>query len=158
MTRHFGLRTFSEKPGKLMSNIFHLAIEGGKLETTLPFYTDILGCKLDMAEEGRWQDIDFWGNELTLHESEPRTGDGIAPAKGPDRHRHTVDMGEVCVPHLGIHLPYDEYQKVRASVKDTVGFLDTPYTRFKDTDYEQETFFVEDPNRNVIEIKSMLKI
>ena len=141
-----------------MSNIFHLAIEGGKLETTLPFYTDILGCKLDMAEEGRWQDIDFWGNELTLHESKPRTGEGIAPAKGPDRHRHTVDMGEVCVPHLGIHLPYDEYQKVRASVKDTVGFLDTPYTRFKDTDYEQETFFVEDPNRNVIEIKSMLKV
>ncbi len=140
-----------------MSNIFHLAIEGGKLETTLPFYTDILGCKLDMAEEGRWQDIDFWGNELTLHESKPRTGEGIAPAKGPDRHRHTVDMGEVCVPHLGIHLPYDEYQKVRASVENTVGFLDTPYTRFKGTDYEQETFFVEDPNRNVIEIKSMLK-
>ena len=109
-----------------MSNIFHLAIEGGKLETTLPFYTDILGCKLDMAEEGRWQDIDFWGNELTLHESKPRTGEGIAPAKGPDRHRHTVDMGEVCVPHLGIHLPYDEYQKVRASVENTVGFLDTP--------------------------------
>lgn len=140
-----------------MSNIFHLAIEGGKLETTLPFYTDILGCKLDMAEEGRWQDIDFWGNELTLHESKPRTGEGIAPAKGPDRHRHTVDMGEVCVPHLGIHLPYDEYQKVRTSVENTVGFLDTPYTRFKGTDYEQETFFVEDPNRNVIEIKSMLK-
>ena len=140
-----------------MSNIFHLAIEGGKLETTLPFYTDILGCKLDMAEEGRWQDIDFWGNELTLHESKPRTGEGIAPAKGPDRHRHTVDMGEVCVPHLGIHLPYDEYQKVRASVENTVGFLDTPYTRFKGTDYEQETSFVEDPNRNVIEIKSMLK-
>ena len=140
-----------------MSNIFHLAIEGGKLETTLPFYTDILGCKLDMAEEGRWQDIDFWGNELTLHESKPRTGEGIAPAKGPDRHRHTVDMGEVCVPHLGIHLPYDEYQKVRASVENTVGFLDTPYTRFKGTDYEQETFFVDDPNRNVIEIKSMLK-
>jgi len=141
-----------------MSNIFHLAIEGGVLSKTLPFYTDILGCKLDMAEEGRWQDIDFWGNELTLHESEPRVGEGIAPAKGPDRHRHTVDMGEVCVPHLGIHLEYEDYQRVRATVEDTVGFLDTPYTRFKGTDYEQETFFVEDPNRNVIEIKSMLRI
>ena len=65
-------------------------------------------------------------------------------------------MGEVCVPHLGIHLPKEEYQRVRASVKEKVGFLDTPYTRFKDTDYEQETFFVEDPNRNVIEIKSMV--
>ncbi len=134
-----------------MSNRFHLAIEGGNLKNTLPFYTDVLGCKLDMAEEGRWQDVDFWGNELTLHESTPRVG------KGPDRHRHEVDMGEVCVPHLGIHLPYDEYQRVRASVKDSVGFLDTPYVRFEGTDYEQETFFVEDPNYNVLEIKSMVK-
>ena len=134
-----------------MSNRFHLAIEGGNLKNTLPFYTDVLGCKLDMAEEGRWQDVDFWGNELTLHESTPRVG------KGPDRHRHEVDMGEVCVPHLGIHLPYDEYQRVRASVKDSVGFLDTPYIRFEGTDYEQETFFVEDPNYNVLEIKSMVK-
>lgn len=134
-----------------MSNRFHLAIEGGNLKNTLPFYTDVLGCKLDMAEEGRWQDVDFWGNELTLHESTPRVG------KGPDRHRHEVDMGEVCVPHLGIHLPYDEYQRVRAAVKDSVGFLDTPYVRFEGTDYEQETFFVEDPNYNVLEIKSMVK-
>jgi extradiol dioxygenase family protein len=134
-----------------VSNRFHLAIEGGNLKNTLPFYTDVLGCKLDMAEEGRWQDVDFWGNELTLHESTPRVG------KGPDRHRHEVDMGEVCVPHLGIHLPYDEYQRVRTSVKDSVGFLDTPYVRFEGTDYEQETFFVEDPNYNVLEIKSMVK-
>ena len=61
MIKHFGVKTFLDRLEKLMSNIFHLAIEGGKLETTLPFYTDILGCKLDMAEEGRWQDIDFWG-------------------------------------------------------------------------------------------------
>jgi extradiol dioxygenase family protein len=134
-----------------VSNRFHLAIEGGNLKNTLPFYTDVLGCKLDMAEEGRWQDVDFWGTELTLHESTPRVG------TGPDRHRHEVDMGEVCVPHLGIHLPYDEYQRVRASVKDSVGFLDTPYVRFEGTDYEQETFFVEDPNYNVLEIKSMVK-
>ena len=134
-----------------MSNRFHLAIEGGELTTTIPFYTDILGCKLDMAEEGKWQDIDFWGNELTLHQSTPRQG------KGPDRHRHSVDMGEVCVPHLGIHLPLAEYNKVRASVESTVGFLDTPYTRFEGTEYQQETFFVEDPNYNVLEIKSMVK-
>ena len=134
-----------------MSNRFHLAIEGGNLEHTLPFYTDILGCTLDMAEAGRWQDVDFWGNELTLHESTPRVG------KGPDRHRHEVDMGEVCVPHLGIHLAYDDYQRVRSSVESSVGFLDTPYVRFEGTEYEQETFFVEDPNYNVIEIKSMVR-
>jgi extradiol dioxygenase family protein len=117
-----------------LSNRFHLAIEGGKLQSTIPFYIDILGCKLDMSEEGKWQE-----------------------GKGPERERHSVDMGEVCVPHLGIHLPLDEYLKVKARVESTVGFLDTPYIRFENTDYQQETFFVEDPNYNVIEIKSMVK-
>ena len=48
-----------------MSNRFHLAIEAGELSNTVKFYTDVLGCQLDMSEEGKWQDVDFWGNELT---------------------------------------------------------------------------------------------
>ena len=66
-------------------------------------------------------------------------------------------MGEVCVPHFGIHLKYEDYIKVKESVRMHTGFLDTPYTRFADSDYQQETFFVEDPNYNVLEIKSMKK-
>jgi extradiol dioxygenase family protein len=104
-----------------------------------------------MSEEGKWQDVDFWGNELTLHQSKPRNSDSL------ERHRHSVDMGDVIVPHLGIHLPLDEYQRVKASVASSVGFVDKPYIRFEDTDYQQETFFVEDPNFNVLEIKSMVK-
>jgi extradiol dioxygenase family protein len=91
------------------------------------------------------------GNELTLHQSKPRNSDSL------ERHRHNVDMGDVIVPHLGIHLPLDEYQRVKASVASSVGFVDKPYIRFEDTDYQQETFFVEDPNFNVLEIKSMVK-
>ena len=134
-----------------MSNRFHLAIEAGELSNTVRFYTDVLGCQLDMSEEGKWQDVDFWGNELTLHQSKPRNSDSL------ERHRHSVDMGDVIVPHLGIHLPLDEYQRVKASVASSVGFVDKPYIRFEDTDYQQETFFVEDPNFNVLEIKSMVK-
>ena len=66
-------------------------------------------------------------------------------------------MGDGIVPHLGIHLPLDEYQRVKASVASSVGFVDKPYIRFEDTEYQQETFFVEDPNFNVLEIKSMVK-
>ena len=131
-----------------MSNRFHLAIEAGNLETTLPFYTDILGCSLDMKEEGKWQDIDFWGNELTLHQSQPRN-----TSKGK---RHEVDMGAVQVPHFGIHLPLEQYEKVKEKVEKSIGFLDKPYIRFKGTDYQQETFFVQDPNFNILEIKSMV--
>ena len=102
-----------------------------------------------MKEEGRWQDVNFWGNELTLHASKPRL------EKGNERSRHDVDMGKVCVPHFGIHLDKETYLVVKERVAATGGFLDEPYVRFAGTDYEQETFFVEDPNYNVLEIKSM---
>ena len=131
------------------SNRFHLAIEAGDLDMTVPWYTNVLGCSLDMKEEGRWQDINFWGNELTLHASKPRS------EKGNERSRHDVDMGKVCVPHFGIHLDKETYLVVKERVAATGGFLDEPYVRFAGTAYEQETFFVEDPNYNVLEIKSM---
>ena len=134
-----------------MSNRFHLAIAGGDLSITVPWYQTVLGCKLDMSEEGKWQDIDFWGNELTLHATSPRDG------KSLERERYSVDMGDVYVPHFGIHLPLYRYNDVKDRVQAKAKFLDTPYTRFDNTRYQQETFFVEDPNYNVLEIKSMLK-
>ena len=132
-----------------MSNIFHLAIPAGNLATNLSFYTDVLGCELGPSEKGKWQDIDFWGNELTLHETEQRL------CKGGERERHEVDMGKVCVPHFGIHLEWHIFSSVKKSVKENVGFLDAPYIRFAGQPTQQETFFVEDPNFNVIEIKSI---
>jgi extradiol dioxygenase family protein len=135
----------------MISNRFHLAIEAGDLTKTVEWYQNVLGCQIDMAEEGRWQDIDFWGNELTLHQSEPRT------SKGAERHRHDVDMGMVCVPHFGVHLSMQAYQQVKANVEANNGFLDKPYIRFAGTKYQQETFFVEDPNFNVLEIKHMVE-
>ena len=132
-----------------MSNIFHLAIPAGELKISLPFYTDILGCKLGPSENGKWQDVDFWGNELTLHETEQRV------EKGQERERHEVEMGKVCVPHFGIHLQWDVFSIVKKNVKEQVGFLDEPYVRFAGLLTQQETFFVEDPNFNVIEIKSI---
>ena len=53
-----------------------------------------LGCKLGNGEEGKWIDVDFWGNELTLHKTD---------MKLPNE-RHDVDMGNVAVPHFGVHL------------------------------------------------------
>ena len=34
-------------------------------------------------------------------------------------------------------------------------YLDKPYRRFVGNEYEQETFFIKDPNGNVLEMKSM---
>ncbi len=129
-----------------MANTFHLAIPAGDIATALTFYKDILGCKTGNQEEGRWIDIDFWGNELTLHQTS---------TKQPSE-RHSVDMGDVCVPHFGVHLDEDVFQEVKRRIEASdIDYLDNPYRRFKGTKFEQETFFVKDTNDNVLEIKTM---
>mgnify|MGYP000080978183 CR=1 FL=1 len=130
-----------------MSNCLHLAIPVGDLNLAKKFYCDVLGCKTGNSEEGLWVDIDFWGNELTLHQSEERI----------PQVRHNVDMGAVVVPHFGIHLPESEFQALVKRIEAAgIPYLDKPYRRFVGNKYEQETFFVEDPNGNVLEMKTMV--
>ena len=129
-----------------MSNRFHLAVEAGDLSITVPWYQEVLGCKLDMAEDGLWQDIDFWGNELTLHRTE---------MKLPNE-RHDVDMGNVPVPHFGVHLDKNVFNKIKENLKsNNIKYLDEPYTRFKGKKEEQETFFIKDPHGNILELKTL---
>jgi extradiol dioxygenase family protein len=130
-----------------MSNCLHLAIPAGDLEVAKTFYCDVLGCKTGNSEEGRWVDIDFWGNELTLHQSVERL-----PTV-----RHDVDMGAVAVPHFGIHLSVDEFNNLKKRIEDAgLEYLDKPYRRFIGDEFEQETFFIEDTNGNVLEMKTMV--
>ena len=129
-----------------MSKPFHLAIPAGNLDTAIDFYKNILGCKLGNGEDGKWIDVDFWGNELTLHKSEHKL----------DSERHDVDMGNVSVPHFGVHLSRKDFDSLKQRLKDSgTKYYDEPYLRFKGTKYEQETFFVKDPNENILEIKTL---
>jgi|TARA_B100001059_G_scaffold115431_1_gene115746 uncharacterized protein len=129
-----------------MSNPFHLAIPAGDLRVATKFYTDILGCKLGNGEEGKWIDVDFWGNELTLHKTD---------MKLPNE-RHHVDMGNVAVPHFGVHLDKDVFNKIKENLKsNNINYLDKPYTRFKDKKEQQETFFIKDPHGNILELKTL---
>ena len=130
-----------------MSGILHLAIPAGDLKTTVKFYTDILGCTLGNGEEGRWVDVNFWGNELTLHQSHEQMPNV----------RHDVDMGAVKVPHFGIHLSQADFDGIKARIAEAgLTYIDEPYRRFKGDKYEQETFFIADPNNNILEIKTMM--
>ena len=128
-----------------MSNPFHLAVPAGDLSIATNFYEKILGCKLGNREEGKWVDVDFWGNELTLHKTE---------MKLPNE-RHDVDMGNVPIPHFGVHLNKDVFKQIKENIKkNNIKYLDKPYIRFKDKPEEQETFFIEDPHGNVLELKT----
>ncbi len=129
-----------------MSNPFHLAVPAGDLSVATNFYERILGCKLGNREEGKWIDVDFWGNELTLHKTQ---------MKLPNE-RHDVDMGNVPVPHFGVHLKKDVFNKIKENLKvNNIKYLDEPYTRFKGRKEEQETFFIEDPHGNILELKTL---
>ena len=131
-----------------MSNPFHLAIPAGDLSITTKFYENILGCKLGNREEGKWIDVDFWGNELTLHKTETKL----------PREKHAVDMGSVSIPHFGVHLEKDVFEKIKESLKtNNIKYLDEPYTRFKGKEEEQQTFFIEDPHGNILELKTLTK-
>lgn len=130
-----------------MSAILHLAIPAGDLERTMKFYTDVLGCTLGNSEKGRWVDVNFWGNELTLHQSKEQL-----PTV-----RHEVDMGAVLVPHFGIHLTQGDFDAVKDRIALAgLDYIDQPHRRFIGDKYEQETFFIADPNNNVLEIKCMV--
>ena len=130
-----------------MSNRFHLAIPVGSIEESKRFYCDFLGCKAGNYEEGKWQDINFWGNELTLHEAN----------EALPRERHNVDMGDVCVPHFGVHLGREDFDKLKSRVNDIekYDYLDKPYTRFDGKAEQQETFFIKDPHGNILELKTL---
>ena len=134
-----------------MMNRFHLAIPAGDLDVAIKFYCDVLGCcrgKAEFKYPDAWIDINFWGNELTLHATDPK--------KKNNGERHNVDMGNVSVPHFGVHLEPDTFQKLKERlIKNNIKFLDPPYTRFEGDEREQETMFIEDPNGNCMEIKTM---
>ena len=129
----------------IMSNSFHLALPAGNLEKTEKFYTEILECKTGNREEAKWEDIDYLGNELTLHQTKMKL----------PRERHEVDMGNVPVPHFGVHLEKGVFNQIKSNLKNkNIKYIDKPYTRFKGTKFQQNTFFIEDPNGNVLELKT----
>ena len=131
-----------------MSNPFHLAIPAGDLSIATKFYENILGCTLGNREESKWIDVDFWGNELTLHKTQTKL----------PRERHDVDMGSVAIPHFGVHLEKEIFEKIKESLKtNNIKYLDEPYTRFKGQKEEQQTFFIEDPHGNILELKTLTK-
>ena len=134
-----------------MENRFHLAIPAGDLDKAIKFYCEVLGCERGNSEfkyPDAWADLNFWGNELTLHATDPD--------KKNLSERHNVDMGNVTVPHFGVHLDNVTFQTLKQRlIGKKIKFIDTPYIRFKGEDIEQETMFLEDPNGNCMEIKTM---
>ena len=136
-----------------MAKTFHLAIPVRNLNKAIEFYCNVLGCKKGNSEINpfsAWCDIDFWGNELTLHSS-------VNEFKVNER--HLVDKEDVMIPHFGVHLDAEEFRSLKGKlVQDwkNVEFVNKPYVRFKGDELEQETMFIKDPSDNIMEFKTMI--
>ena len=125
---------------------FHLAVPVYDLVETRAFYRDILGC-----EEGRssdhWVDFNLFGHQFVIH-LKPK-------AEGVDAHHNPVDGHDVPVPHFGVVLEMEVWEKLSEDLKSKgVEFVIEPYVRFKGQVGEQATMFFKDPSGNALEFKA----
>jgi uncharacterized protein len=129
---------------------FHLAFPVNDLDRTRTFYGGLLGCP-----EGRssteWIDFDLFGHQIVAHLVERQS-----PAKpGRAAHHNPVDGHEVPVPHFGVVLDWEDFDRFAKRLRDGgVKFVIEPYIRFAGLVGEQATMFFYDPSGNALEFKA----
>ncbi|MBO6935069.1 MAG: VOC family protein [Deltaproteobacteria bacterium] len=123
---------------------FHLAFPVSDLDEARGFYVGVLGCREGRSSE-TWVDFEFFGHQLSAHLSD-RTDEEAS---------NEVDGDQVPVRHFGAILEWGEWEAMAERLEVAgVEFMIRPRVRFEGAVGEQGTFFVRDPSRNVIELKS----
>ncbi|MBX7171466.1 MAG: VOC family protein [Pyrinomonadaceae bacterium] len=127
-----------------MNNLFHLAFPVHNLDEARNFYGGILECEEGRSSE-HWIDFNLFGHQIVAHLAD---NTGIV-------HHNEVDSKNVPVPHFGIVLTMDEFNKFAEKLKAKgVKFVIEPYIRFKGEVGEQATMFFLDPSGNALEFKA----
>ena len=124
---------------------FHLAFPVYSLDITIKWYTNILGCTIG-RQDVKWVDFNFYGHQISGHlidEDDIRLQTNI------------VDGENIPARHFGIILKMNEWKKLSEKlISKNIEFIIKPNIRFKGQKGEQSTFFIKDPNGNVLEFKS----
>jgi extradiol dioxygenase family protein len=132
---------------------FHIAVQVRDLAEARNFYGGVLGCA-----EGRsspeWIDFNLYGHQFVCH---------LNPTLGAhgrlNSHFNSVDGHGVPVPHCGVVLEPDEWQRLVARLKEyAIEWVMEPTTRFAGTPGEQSTLFILDPTGNALEFKAFRNI
>jgi hypothetical protein len=125
-------------------NLFHLAIPVSDLDTANEFYSNVLGCSKGRSST-KWMDFNFYGHQLVCHEVK----------KSVNKDLNDVDGNNIPVPHFGIILEWNQFQKLSADLQSkNINFIIEPTIRFKGKVGEQAIMFLHDPSGNAIEFKS----
>jgi len=133
---------------RLMLRPFHIALLVDDLAAARQFYRGVLGCSEGRSDKD-WVDFDLFGHQLVCHHGQVRrTGRAVS---GQDK---LVDGKSVPVPHCGVVLQMDEWQKLADRlIAAKIDFLVEPYIRFRGQSGEQATLFIADPAGNALEFK-----
>ena len=124
---------------------FHLAFPVSDLNKARIFYKEVLGCK-EGRSDTTWVDFNFFGHQLVFHLD---TNNSVKKMNNP------VDGHGVPVPHFGIILTWDEWEKLAKKLKSHhIQFIIEPYIRFENHPGEQATLFIRDPNGLHLEFKA----
>ena len=90
--------------------------------------------------------LQLFGHQLVLH---------YKSQNEKDLHTNPVDGKEVPVPHFGVVLEWDTFQKFADLIKSKgIPFIIEPYIRFEGQIGEQATMFFKDPAGNALEFKA----
>ena len=132
---------------------FHLAIQVRNIVEAREFY----GTKLGLSE-GRsadtWIDWNMFGHQVVTH-----LNPNLGPTGRVPSHCNPVDKHAVPVPHFGVVLTIDDWERLAERARTFVDhFIIEPYVRFKGQTGEQCTMFFEDPSGNALEFKAFADI
>ena len=123
---------------------FHLAFPVHDLAQARSFYGELLGCAEGRSSD-EWIDFDFQGHQIVAHLG----GDA------GDRASNPVDGHDVPVPHFGLVLDMESWEKLAGRLKAAgTDFVIEPTIRFKGKPGEQATMFLRDPSGNALEFKA----
>ncbi len=125
------------------SRNFHLSLPCLDLQETIEFYRKYFRCKLG-RQYVDWVDINLYGNEITFVKS----GDFQFQYNNYQLDKHLLPSF-----HFGIVLPKKKWNQVYEHIMSTDETLFTPTEYLIGNVGHHTSFFVEDPNGYMVELK-----
>ncbi|MEP5569549.1 MAG: VOC family protein [Halioglobus sp.] len=132
---------------------FHIAIAVRNIDEAREFYGAGLGFAEGRSSE-EWIDFNMFGHQFVTH-----LNASIGPEGKIANIANEVDGQGVPVPHCGVVLEFDQWQRFADRARTVVSeFIIEPYIRFQGEPGEQGTLFFSDPSGNALEFKAFRNI
>jgi len=128
-----------------MAAVFHCSFPVRDLESTVAFYSGLLGCRAGRTEVDRI-DFEFFGHHL------------VAQVSVEESSHRSVGVGKEAYPlrHFGVLVSRQAFERLATRLQEAkVPFVIAPEVRHVGTVREQFTMFALDPSGNGIEFKSL---